>query len=244
MLLLAILLLPTAHASTASWSSYTWNLNAHAQTCPGGTNCPTVTNGVLNTTMQNTAGSFTGTYNSNVYMGNEDWCGCTPTRLPYADFSVNGTFKTLAYSGSLHDYTLETSFYYYLPNPVNGTQICNEQTIHVNMTHWMDIEIFYSGRSGNGYIGCSSAGTINYREVISQTLVNQNFRLDHFSIPGVFSRALLIQQLPSTTGGRLAGVEIGVEGFGVSKLSALWYTVLLGLDDGGPGCFPTRQVPC
>src|SRR2546422_2933061 len=68
----SLLLIPAVHATTVTWSSYIWNLNAHSQTCPGGNNCPTVRNGILNTTMANIALSYTGTYNSNIYQGQED----------------------------------------------------------------------------------------------------------------------------------------------------------------------------
>ena len=226
-----LLLIPAVYASTITWSSYTWNLNAHSQTCPGGTNCPTVRNGILDTSMANTAVSYTGTYSSNIYQGQEDWCNCVPPILYHHFFSVSGQFISLSYSSTSNDYTVETSFYVYLTIPVSGTN-CGA---NVPSTNWLDIEIFYSGRSGTPYIGCSSAGTINYREVINQTGQGDTFRLRDFAINELVTRALIKQGLATTTQNYLSGVEIGVEGFGISNLGVVWNNATFALPPGGGG---------
>ena len=232
---LAILfLLPLGHATDGNFTSPPWVFNAHSSGgCPGGTNCPTIVNGNLNTTMidTQTCNYCSGEpFNSNVYQGNMDWCNCIPSTLSYTVYSIVGTFNRLSYSSSTHDYTLETSFHFYMPTAVNGTQVCNNQVVHITNAHWMDIEIFYSGRTGTQYIGCSgtSPANINWRQVINQTLPGQNFHLSGFDIIGSYQNALYYQGLPSTTVGYLSGVEIGVEGFGLSDLSVIWYDYGLG----------------
>ena len=222
-----LLLIPIVQASTVTWSGYTWNLNAHAQSCPGGGNCPTVHDGLLDTNMANpnffSYDGSTNPFNSNVYLGQEDWCGCTPTGLSYNLFSIHGKFVTLTYSSSTHNYDIETTFYMYLNNSVSGTN-CGA---NVPSTHWLDIEIFYAGRSGTGYIGCSSDGTINYREVENQTGLGELYNLNRLSITALYQRALQMQQLPPNTPGYLSGVEIGVEAFGVYGLRAVFYNATL-----------------
>jgi len=220
----SILLAPFVQATSGNFATPPWILQAHAQSCPTGSNCPRILNGNLNTTMQNTASSYTGTYNSNVYQGNEDWCNCVPSKLSYTVYSIVGTFTKLSYSSSTHDYTVETTFYFYMPTAVSGTN-CGAT---VNGIHWMDIEIFYSGRTGTQYIGCSSSNSINWRQVINQTLPGQNFHQSSYDIIGAYQNALYYQGLPSTTVGYLSGVEIGVEGFGISNLSVIWYDYGLG----------------
>ena len=188
---------------------------------------PTITAGVLNTTTVNpSSSSYTGTYDSNGFIGSEDWCGCVPTPLNYTTFSINGTFKGLSVSNpSSHDFTIENSFYFYLPSGVSGTN-CGSS---VTSAHWLDVEIFYSGRpaSPSSYIGCASAGDINYREVENTTTPGGYLQLRGFSISGVYQRALSMQGLSSNTNGYLASIEIGTEGYGINYVTADWYFVLM-----------------
>ncbi len=214
---------PLSVQDKGNFSSPPWHLNAH-----DGGPLPTILNGVLNTTTINpTATNYTGTYNSNVYIGKEDWCSCVPVPLDYTWFSISGAFTSLSLSQTNPDFAIETTFYYYLPSSVNGTNCGNT----VTDTHWLDIEIFYSRYSSGeylapqSYIGCSLAGDVNYREVENTTLPGQAFQLQNFSIPGVYQRALSELHLPIGTSGFLSGIEIGTEGYGLSALSAEWFFV-------------------
>ncbi|HVH15538.1 MAG TPA: hypothetical protein VNA15_07460 [Candidatus Angelobacter sp.] len=207
---------------SGNFSSPPWHLNAH-----GGGILPIITNGVLTTTTNNPlVTNYTGTYNSNVYIGSEDWCACIPTPLDYTTFSINGIFTNLAVNKTNSDFTIETTFYYYLPSAVNGTN-CGSS---VTGSHWLDIEIFYSryntGRylSPQSYIGCGSSPDITYREVENTTTPGQSFQIRNFSITSVYQRALALQRLPSTTRGVLSGIEIGTEGYGIT-VSAEWFHV-------------------
>ncbi|HVH16107.1 MAG TPA: putative Ig domain-containing protein [Candidatus Angelobacter sp.] len=224
---------PPTTQLAGNFGSPPWTLNAHA----GGL-LPTITGGVLDTTTVNPSStSYVGTYDSNVFIGSEDWCGCVPRPLNYTTFSINGTFTGLSVSNpSNHDYTIENSFYFYLPSGVSGTN-CGSS---VTNAHWLDVEVFYSGRpsSPSSYIGCASAGDINYREVENSLQPGQSFQLNGFSITGVYQRALSMQALPTNTNGYLASIEVGTEGYGINYVTADWYVVTV----TGSGSFPVNYI--
>lgn len=217
---------PTATSNSAT----AWFPNAHS----GAPSSSTITSGVLNLLVVNTASSYTGTYNAVAILGCADYCGTPPqtTALagPPTSLSVKGIFNSLSLSSpTTNDFKVEVSLYFLFASPQSGTT-CSAA---VTGRTWLDTEVQFSYMSNgvyqpsvNGYIGCGGSSTITYRETESATQPGQPFSITNFNITAFYRRALAMQGLPLTTPASLYGIEPGAEGYGLTSLSATYQYVV------------------
>ncbi len=208
--------------------------------------------------MSNIASSYTGTYNSNVYQGYPDWycgnqpCAQPPSFLPAQNFlNITGIFQAYSlYAPSNSEVKLETTFYYWLPTAITGSNECYSNVT----THWFDLEIFFAkvyngveASIGTSYKGCGSPTTLTWRLVEQTGYPGGSFQTTDWYIDGAFTQAMSAYGYGQGTVHNLSAVEVGVEAYGTSILSATWSDIGITntiVMSGGAGCSPLRDTVC
>ncbi len=162
--------------------------------------------------------------------------------------NITGYFRSYTlYTPSNSEVKLETTFYYWLPTAITGSNECVSNLT----THWFDLEIFYAkiynsveSTAGTSYKGCGSSTTLTWRIVLQATFANTQFNLYDWNIEAAIGQALTAYGYPTSTTHNLSAVEVGVEAYATSLLSATWSDIGITntLNSGGGGCSPTKLL--